>query len=78
MNYLVYEALTEAGMKREARLLAQSSRKLLLGEWLRKGHVHENYSPIDGTGCHDSSNKKSAAPVDFQRDRRYNKKKRCE
>lgn len=56
MNYLVYEALKEAGMTDEARLLAQSSRNILLGEWLEKGHVHENYSGIDGSGCHDSSN----------------------
>lgn len=55
LNCLVYEALTQAGMKREARLLAQSSRKVLLGEWLEKGHVHENYSGIDGTGCHERS-----------------------
>ena len=56
MNYLVYEALTEAGMTREARLLAQSSKRILLGEWLQRGHVHENYSGNDGTGCHETSN----------------------
>ena len=51
MNYLVYEALSEAGMDAEKRLLAASSLKVLLGEWEEHGHVHENYSGIDGQGC---------------------------
>ena len=51
MNYLVYEALTEAGMEEEMRLLAESSRKVLLKEWEEHGHVHENYSGYDGQGC---------------------------
>ena len=55
MNYLVYEALKEAGMTHEAQLLAQSSRRILLDEWSRRGHVHENYSGIDGSGCHSRS-----------------------
>ncbi|MCR5262900.1 MAG: hypothetical protein K6D94_03425 [Clostridiales bacterium] len=51
MNYLVYEALCEAGMKDERKLLAQSSRAVLLKEWTEHGHVHENYSGYDGQGC---------------------------
>lgn len=51
MNYLVYEALCEAGMKAERKLLAESSRKVLLKEWEEHGHVHENYSGYDGQGC---------------------------
>jgi hypothetical protein len=51
MNYLVYEALTEAGMEDEMRLLAESSRRVLLKEWEEHGHVHENYSGYDGEGC---------------------------
>ena len=51
MNYLVYEALDHAGMAEEKRLLAASSRRVLLKEWEEHGHVHENYSGIDGTGC---------------------------
>ncbi|MCR5782411.1 MAG: hypothetical protein K6G90_06690 [Clostridia bacterium] len=51
MNYLVYEALRFSGMKNEMRLLAESSRNILLREWREHGHVHENYSGIDGSGC---------------------------
>ena len=51
MNYLVYEALRACGMEEEMRLLADSSRKILLREWREHGHVHENYSGIDGAGC---------------------------
>lgn len=51
MNDLVYEALQYAGMEEEKRLLAASSRAIFLREWRAHGHVHENYSGIDGTGC---------------------------
>ena len=51
LNYLVYEALDHAGMAKERSLLAASSRKVLLMEWEEHGHVHENYSGIDGIGC---------------------------
>ena len=51
MNYLVYEALCQAGMEPEKQLLAASSRKVLLKEWEEHGHVHENYSGYDGQGC---------------------------
>ena len=51
MNYLVYEALSEAGMEEEMRILAASSRKLLLKEWDERGHVHENYNGTTGEGC---------------------------
>ena len=51
MNLLVFEALRLSGMKKEARLLAASSVKILLREWLEHGHVHEHYSALDGAGC---------------------------
>ena len=51
MNFLVFEALRLSGMKNEMRLLAESSRKVLLREWLERGHVHEHYSALDGSGC---------------------------
>ncbi len=51
LNYLVYEALTEAGMEKEMALLADSSRRLLLKEWEAEGHVHENYNGATGWGC---------------------------
>ena len=51
LNYLVYEALDHAGLAEEKKLLAASSRRVLLQEWEEHGHVHENYSGIDGVGC---------------------------
>ena len=51
MNYLVYEALARADMTKEMEILADSSRRILLKEWEEHGHVHENYSGIDGAGC---------------------------
>ena len=38
-------------MKKEMSLLACSSREMLLREWKEHGHIHENYSGIDGSGC---------------------------
>lgn len=38
-------------LKPEMRLLAESSRNIILREWCEHGHVHENYSGIDGSGC---------------------------
>ena len=51
MNLLVFEALRARDFQAEARLLAISSRRILLREWMEHGHVHENYSGIDGSGC---------------------------
>ena len=51
MNYLVYVALKHAGLKKECNDLAERSEQLLLKEWRLHGHVHENYSAIDGMGC---------------------------
>lgn len=51
MNCLVFEALRACGMEAQAQLLADSSRKMLLREWIEHGHVHENYSAVDGSGC---------------------------
>ncbi len=51
MYLLVYEALHFCGIKKVAGLLASSAREILLREWLEHGHVHENYSGIDGSGC---------------------------
>ena len=50
MNYLVYLGLSEyddAGARRE---FAQKSYSLFLKEWREKGHVHENYNALLGTG----------------------------
>lgn len=51
MNYLVYEALGEHGLKKEQLILAEKSEALLLKEWRECGHVHENYDPETGEGC---------------------------
>jgi neutral trehalase len=50
MNYLVYlglEKYDDAGVRAE---FAQKSYDLFLKEWTEKGHVHENYNAILGTG----------------------------
>lgn len=51
MNFLVYGALKAHSLDRPARDLAERSAKLLLKEWLAKGHVHENYCANTGEGC---------------------------
>ena len=51
MNFLVYQAFSHKGLKKEMDVLAEKSGKLLLKEWLLCGHVHENYCPDTGMGC---------------------------
>lgn len=51
MNFLVYLGLRRAGLRAAAAELAAKSKELFLREWRRDGHVHENYSGIDGWGC---------------------------
>ncbi|MCQ2432371.1 MAG: hypothetical protein MJ175_07195 [Clostridia bacterium] len=51
MNFLVYEALSEAGMEEAEQFVADSSEALLLKEWNEHGHVHENYNGDTGWGC---------------------------
>ena len=51
MNYLVYEALCDAGMEEAQQVVADSSEALLLKEWDAHGHVHENYNGTTGWGC---------------------------
>jgi putative isomerase len=50
MNYLVYlglENYDDAAVRKE---FAEKSYALFLKEWREKGHVHENYNAITGTG----------------------------
>jgi putative isomerase len=50
MNYLVYLGLLnydDASVRKE---FAEKSYALFLKEWREKGHVHENYNAITGTG----------------------------
>jgi len=51
LNAIVYEALKDAGLIREAKMLALKSEELLLLEWRKHRHVHENYFATDGFAC---------------------------
>lgn len=51
MNFLVYLGLRRYKLSKARADLAEKSKKLLLKEWLEKGHVHENYNPDTGEGC---------------------------
>jgi neutral trehalase len=50
MNYLVYLGLRKYDDPDVRRELAQKSYDLFLKEWKEKGHVHENYNAITGSG----------------------------
>jgi len=55
MNYLVYLGLANYGAAdRDVASVRQgfagTSYSLFLKEWTEKGHVHENYNAITGTG----------------------------
>ena len=51
LNAIVYEALKDAGLYEEAKMLAERSENLFLREWREHRHVHENYGATDGMGC---------------------------
>ena len=55
MNLLVYYAFRDSGLDKEAVVLAEKSKALILKEWREHGHVHENYNGTTGEGC-DSRN----------------------
>jgi neutral trehalase len=50
MNFLVYLGLRNYDAPDTRRDLAQKSYELFLKEWKEKGHVHENYNAITGSG----------------------------
>jgi putative isomerase len=50
MNYLVYLGLLNYDNADVRREFAKKSYRLFLQEWTEKGHVHENYNAITGTG----------------------------
>ena len=50
MNYLVFLGLRNYDVPEARRELAQKSYDLFLKEWKEKGHVHENYNAITGSG----------------------------
>ncbi len=50
MNYLVYLGLQNYSNSAVRRDFAQKSYDLFVKEWTEKGHVHENYNAMTGTG----------------------------
>jgi len=50
MNYLVYLGLSNYDDSPVRREFAQKSFSLFVKEWTEKGHVHENYNALLGTG----------------------------
>lgn len=50
MNYLVYLGLQNYPESDVRKRFAQKSYDLFVKEWREKGHVHENYNAIQGTG----------------------------
>jgi hypothetical protein len=50
MNYLVYLGLLHYDAPAARREFAQKSCDLFLNEWSEKGHVHENYNALTGSG----------------------------
>jgi putative isomerase len=50
MNYLVYLGLENYQDAEARKQFAQKSYELFLKEWREKGHVHENYNAITGSG----------------------------
>ena len=50
MNYLVYLGLENYDVPNAREEFAERSYALFLKEWREKGHVHENYNAITGTG----------------------------
>lgn len=51
LNFLVYTGMQNYTLDKARKDLVDRSRKLLLHEWLDKGHVHENYNADTGIGC---------------------------
>ena len=50
-NFLAYLAFRRMGAQEVCHDLAEKSVALILQEWRKHGHIHENYSGDDGWGC---------------------------
>jgi neutral trehalase len=50
-NLLTYLGLRAYGQREACAALVASSKRLLLREWLERGHIHENYNADTGDGC---------------------------
>ncbi len=51
MNLLAYFSLRRYDLNQACKDLAAKSVRLLMKEWLAKGHIHENYNADSGEGC---------------------------
>lgn len=51
MNFLVYLGLCKYDLPKARKALVEKSEALLLKEWRKNRHVHENYSGDTGEGC---------------------------
>lgn len=50
LNTIVYYALKDAELDKEAKLLAEKSEKMMLHVWKKDCRIYENYGAIDGLG----------------------------
>ena len=50
LNAIVYHALKDAGLYKEAKLLAEKGEKMMLQVWEKERRIYENYGAIDGMG----------------------------
>ena len=50
LNAIVYHALKDAGLYKEAKLLAEKGEKMMLTVWEEERRIYENYGAIDGQG----------------------------
>lgn len=50
LNAIVYHALKDASLHKEAKLLAEKSENMMLKGWNKEHRIYENYGAIDGFG----------------------------
>ena len=50
LNAIVYHALKDAGLYREAKMLAEKSERMMLEGWKKESRIYENYGAVDGLG----------------------------
>lgn len=51
LNFLVYLGMRKYDLSEARKDLVEKSKRLLLKEWLEKGHIHECYNSTTGEGC---------------------------
>lgn len=50
LNFMVYQALKDAGLYNEAKMLAEKGEKMLMFTWEEERRIYENYGATDGLG----------------------------